>query len=140
MTQTATSEIQTAASEKLVPNNVLDATLASLSVTGVFDERAVPENQPFDYLTIGDTIEKPNNTLGRRGYNNAFTIHIWSRAIGNKNAQAILARLNQLFDQQHLNMATQAHVSTMLDSAPFMPQPDGLTLHVPVKYMIYSEE
>ena len=140
MVQTATGEIQVAVYNKLMPSGVLDATLANLGVTGIFDERAVPESEPFDYITIGSTIETPNNTLGRRGYNNAFTIFIWSRAIGNKNAQAMLARLNQLFDQQPLSMATQAHVYTMLDSALFVPQPDGLTLQVPVKYMLYSEE
>jgi hypothetical protein len=140
MVQTATSEIQTAIGNILVPSNVLDATLASLGVTGVFDDRAVPESQAFDYITIGDMQEKPNNTLGRRGYDNTVTVHIWSRAFGNKNAQAILARLNQLLDQQHLSLATQAHVYTMYDMSQFLPQPDGLTLHVPVRYMLYSEE
>lgn len=140
MVQTATSEIQTAIGDILVPSNVLDATLASLGVTGVFDDRAIPENQAFDYITIGDMQEKSNNTLGRRGYNNTVTVHIWSRAFGNKNAQLILARLNQLLDQQHLSLATQAHVSTMYDMSQFLPQPDGLTLHVPVRYMLYSEE
>lgn len=140
MVQTASSEIQTAIGNILVPSNVLDATLASLGVTGVFDDRAVPETQAFDYITIGDIQEKPNNTLGRRGYNTTFTLHIWSRALGNKNAQLILARLNQLIDQVHLPLATQAHVYTMYDNAQFLPETDGLTLHVLVRYMLYSEE
>jgi hypothetical protein len=140
MVQTASSEIQTAVSALLVPGDVLDATLTSLGITGVFDDMAVPENQPFDYLTIGDIVEKPNNTLGRRGYDVTFTIHIWSRAKGNKNAQMILARLNQLLDQVHLNLTTQDHVSTMYDSSKFLPDPDGLTLHGLVQYMLYSEE
>jgi hypothetical protein len=102
MVQTATSEIQTAIYEKLAPSDVLDATLASLGVTGVFDARAVPEGQAFDYITLGNTIEKPNNTLGRRGYDNAFMMHIWSRQVGMKPAQMILKRMNELIDQQKL--------------------------------------
>src|SRR5256885_11453596 len=110
MTQTAAGEIQVAIGNILVPASTLDATLASLGVTGVFDHRGVPESQPFDYITIGDTIERPNNTLGRRGYNDTITIYIWSRQLGQKTAQAIVARLNQLLDQVHLNLSTQAHV------------------------------
>jgi hypothetical protein len=140
MVQTATSEIQTAFYSLLVPGNVLDATLASLGVTGVFDERAVSESQPFDYITIGDFTEKPNNTLGRRGYDNSATIHLWSRQIGQKPAQLMVARINQLIDQQHLTLASQAHVYTMYDMSQYIPQPDGLTLHVPIRYMLYSEE
>lgn len=140
MVQTATSEIQTAIGNLLVPSGTLDATLANLGVTGVFDIRSVPEDQAFDYITIGDTQETPNNTLGRRGYNNTFIAHIWSRALGTKNAQAMLARLNQLIDQQHLTLATQGHVYTMYDWSQFLPEPDGLTLHVPVRYKIYTEE
>lgn len=140
MVQTASSEIQTAVGDILVPNGALDATLTILGITGVFDIRAVPESQPFDYITIGDMQEKPNNTFGRRGYNNTFTLHIWSRALGTKNAQMVLARLNQLLDQVHLNLTTQSHVYTMYDSSQFLPEPDGLTLHVLVRYMLYSEE
>jgi len=140
MVQTATSEIQAAIGNILVPSGTLDATLASLGVTGVFDNRAVPENQAFDYITIENNQEIPNNTLGRRGYNNLVTLHIWSQALGNKNAQAMVARINQLIDQVHLNLATQSHVYTMYDMSQFLPQPDGLTLHVIVRYRIYSEE
>lgn len=140
MVQTASSEIQTAIGALLVPGDVLDATLASLGILGVFDTRAVNESQPFDYITIGDIQEKPNNTLGRRGYDTNFTLHIWSRSLGNKNAQLVVARLNQLIDQVHLDLATQDHVSTRYDTSQFLPEPDGLTLHVLVRYMLYSEE
>ena len=140
MTQTAAGEIQVAIGNILVPASTLDATLASLGVTGVFDHRGVPESQPFDYITIGDTIERPNNTLGRRGYNDTITIYIWSRQLGQKTAQAIVARLNQLLDQVHLNLSTQAHVYTMYDQSMYLPQPDGLTLQAPVRYLLYSEE
>jgi hypothetical protein len=140
MVQTATSEIQAAIGALLVPSGTLDATLASLGITGVFDDMSVPETQAFDYITIGDISEKPHNTLGRRGYDVTFTINVWSRALGTKTAQSILARINQLVDQQHLSLATQAHVYTMYDESQFVPQPDGLTLHVPIRYILYSEE
>lgn len=140
MTQTAAGEIETAIGNLLVPSGTLDATLQSLGVTGVFDQRAVPENQPFDYITIGDTIERPNNTLGRRGYDNTLTIHIWSRKFSQKTVQQMVARINQLIDQQHLTLASQSHVSTRYDQSMYVPQPDGLTLHAPIRYMIYSEE
>ncbi|HEX3640199.1 MAG TPA: DUF3168 domain-containing protein [Ktedonobacteraceae bacterium] len=140
MTQTAAGEIEKAVGDILAPAGVTDTVLSSLGIVGVFDVRGVEDNQPFDYITIGDTLERPNNTLGRRGYDNSFTVHVWSRAFSTKKVQAIVSRINQLLDQVHLNLSTQAHVSTRYDQSMYLPQPDGLTLHAPIRYMFYSEE
>lgn len=139
-TQTSLAEIPAAIYAKLVPGGVLDSTLAGLGVTGVFDFRAVPENQAFDYITLGDASEMPDNTFGRRGYDSKILLHIWSRAIGSKTANSILARLNTLLDQQPLSLATQSHVYTMYDWSNRIADPDGLTLHVPVRYKIFTQE
>ena len=140
MVQTAAGEIEKAMGDRLVPGGTLDSVLQNLGVTGVFDHRAVLQNQSFDYIVIGDAIEIPDNTFGRRGYINSITVNVWSRALGSKPAVAIVKRLNELFDQQSIPLSTQAHVSTRYDQSMYVPQRDGLTLLAPVRYMIYSEE
>lgn len=137
-TQTALGEVQAAIYQTLVPGGALDGTLASLGVTGVFDN--VPENQAFDYISFGPTTEGPDNTLGRRGYDIMQQIDIWSRQSGFKMAQAILARMNTLLDQQPLTLASHSHVFTMYDHAQELRDPDGLTWHIAVRYKIFTQE
>lgn len=142
MVQTALSEVQTAIYNVLVPSGTLDAQLAALNVTGVFDE--VPENQAFDYISFGPTTEGPQNTLGRRGYLMTVQMDIWSNQLGFKNAQAILARMNTLLDQKTLSLASQSHVYTMYDQAQEIKDPAegpaGPIRHIPVRYKIFSQE
>lgn len=140
MGQTARSEIQAAIYTKLMPGGTLDSQLAALGVVGVFDLRAVPDNQPFDYLIIGDSHEMPMNTLGRRGYEVTTTIHIFSRQRGAKATDGMIARLNALLDQQPLTLATHTHVGTFYEDSRDTAQPDGLTLHTLVMYRIITQE
>jgi hypothetical protein len=139
-TQAARGELHAAFDAKLRPGGVVDATLASLGVVGVFDIRGVPENQAFDYITLGKIQERPNNTFGRRGYDDTVWVHIWSRALGTKNVEGMMARLNVLFDWQPLSMATQTHIFTMFDWSDVFEDPDGLTLHGVVRYKTFSQE
>jgi hypothetical protein len=126
---------------KLVPGGTLDATLASLGVTGVFDIRAVPTGQPLDYVTIGDTQEVPMNVLQKRGYTLLTTLHIWTQERGTKTADAILARLNTLLDQQSLTLATHNHVGTYYEQSLTLPQNDVKDiLHMTVRYQIITQE
>ncbi len=137
-TQTGQGEIQQAIWSKLNPGNVLDSTLTTLGFTGVYDEAA--PNTPFDYITFGATSETPDNVLGRRGYDLAFQMDIWSQKPGFKNAQAALARMNTLLDQQTLTLATQTHIYTMYDHSEELRDPDGLTRHIAVRYKIMTQE
>lgn len=140
MTQTAAEEVQAAIYEKLSPSEIIDSTLAGAGWTGIFDIRDVPQGQAFDYVTLGDCIQTPKNTLGRRGYLLHFTIHLWSRQYGTSFTNIAIARINELIDQQPLTLATQTHVYTMFDQSQSTPDPDGLTLHTTLSYMIYTEE
>src|SRR5260370_3504557 len=100
MVQTAQNEVQTAIYNLLVPSGSLDTQLATLGVTAVIDFVSVQQNQLFDYITLGDAREQPNNTFGRRGYIYRPKIHIWSRQRGTKIPSLILARINQLTDHK----------------------------------------
>lgn len=136
--QTAQSEVQQAIWKVLNPNGVLDTTLAGLGITGVFDE--TPPNTAFDYITFGPTLEGPDNTFGLRGYDLVMHMDIWTQKPGFKNAQATLARMNQLLDQQVLPLATHTHIYTMYDQSQPLREPDGLTRHLSVRYKIMTQE
>jgi len=137
-TQTALPELQ----EAIVTKLKADATLAGVNglVTGIFDEGAVPENQAFPYVAIGDGIELPENTFGRRGYIPTMMLHIWSQYVGFKECYTILAQLNELLDQKPLTLATQTHIYTMYDQSQAMNDPDGITRHLAVRYKFMTQE
>lgn len=138
--QTLQGEAQAAIWQVLNPANVLDSVLAGLGILGVFDE--VPEDQQFDYISFGPTVEVPQNYLHQqRGYLCTVQLDIWSRKPGFKTAQAVLSRCNQLLDQQRLTLATQQFVYCMYQMSQQLRDPDEFaTRHIPVKYNILSQE
>lgn len=112
-TRTSLPELQTAFYAKLMPGGVLQSDLTTLGVTGVFDFGYQPENQPFPYITLfSGSGERPDNVFGTRGYSSIVQVDIWSIYGGYKECYSILNIVNTLFDQQHLSLATHAHVFT----------------------------
>jgi hypothetical protein len=143
-TQTALPELQPAVYAKLTGDATLMAMLASplLGTYAVFDFGAVPENQGFPYLTLGNAREKPENCFGRRGYVATYTIDIWDSQFGGfLKSQQILARMNFLLDQKSLTLGTQTFVYCMYQGAMHLNDPgDYKILHTPVEYEYFTQE
>jgi Protein of unknown function (DUF3168) len=143
-TQTSLSELQTAVYAKLTGDATLVALLASplLGSYAVFDFGAVPENQNFPYLTLGNVHETPENAFGRRGYITKFTIDIWDSQFGGfQKSQQILARMNFLLDQKPLTLSTQTFVYCMYQGSMHLNDPgDYKILHTPVDYEYFTQE
>lgn len=143
-TQTSLSEVEAAVYIKLTGDATLIAFLATplIGTYAVFDFGAVPENQPFPYITIGNSREKPNNAFGRRGYLSMCTLDIWDSQYGGfKKSQQILARMNTLLDQQILTLATQACVYFLYQGATPLNDPgDNKILHTSVDYESFTQE
>lgn len=135
-TQTSLQELQQAMYSKLTG----DTTLMAL-VTGVFDYGAVPQNQAYPFVSIGNGTETPDNAFGTRGYDATIQLDIWDSSNGFKACYAILARMNTLLDQQALTLATQHHVYTLYDFSTTLNDP-GLNniKHVPVRYKTFTQE
>ncbi len=135
-TQTSLPELQTAMYTKLTG----DTTFMAL-VTGVFDYGAVPQNQPYPFVSIGNGTEGPNNAFGTRGYDAIIQLDIWDNSNGFKTCYGILARMNTLLDQQSLTLATQKHVYTLYDFSTTLNDPGLNTIrHIPVKYKTFTQE
>jgi|SRR5579884_122939 len=136
--QTSTYEVLTAMYGTLT----LDGTLMGM-ITGVFDFGAVPTNQAFPYVTIGEFDEKPDNAFGQRGYLTAHKLHIWdSKGLsGFQLSQQILARLNTLLDQQPMTLATHTFVYCLYQQAIPMNDPgEDKILHTSVEYEVFTQE
>ncbi len=134
--QTSLMELQPAIFTKLTADSALMAI-----ITGVFDFGAVPVNQAFPYVTLGDDTEAPMNAFGTRGYEATVTLHIWDNTPNFKRCKIILAHMNRLLDQQTLTLATQHHVGTWYDFSTTMNDPglDNIR-HMPVRYRVETQE
>jgi hypothetical protein len=146
-TQEAVGELSKAIYAKLTGDATLIALLAAplLGTYSVFDFGAVPENQPFPYLTLGDADQKPDNAFGTRGYITRYRIGIWDSQFGGfQKSQQILARLNFLLDQKKqsdMPLATQKLIYFLFQDAIFMNDPgDYKILHTTVEYEAFTQE
>ena len=84
MYDTALFELQTAIYERLSTDTALSAL-----VTGVFD--AVPEDQPYPYVVIGEPSVLPFESKNTFGEQIDLVIHAWSEYAGKKEAYDMLS-------------------------------------------------
>lgn len=141
---TSASEVQTAMYALLMPGGSLDTTLASLGLNAVYDIANVPQNAAFDYLTIGQGYEMPNDTLGLAGHSDGFyyfhTMTIYSQQRNTANIDAMISRLHQIFHRVDLTLATLQHVYTLAQRVTRSIDPSGTIpiLKASITYKIYS--
>jgi hypothetical protein len=137
---TSHDEVQTAMYNVLCPGGNVDPVLAGLGVTGVFDWQSVPQNQPYDYITIGDGYEIPQDTFDSAGFLYFPTMHIWSRQKNTKNPSLMINRANQFFNRQSLELESLKSVYSIIYRINWLDGGDGLTLHVAAQYQCYSSQ
>src|SRR5258708_31110672 len=113
--QTSLNEVDTAVYARLTGDATLVALLATpmIGTYAVFDFGAVPENQPFPYLTLGDSHEIGGEmkAFGTRRYLTMGEIHILDSQFGGfQESQPNLAPMKTLLaqkNQSNITLATQ---------------------------------
>lgn len=122
MTQTALWPLQVSLFQRLTN----DSKVMSL-VEGVFD--AVPDNQAYPYIVIGEPVSDPWDTKTTTGEQIGIVIHVWSRYSGKKEAYDILntclqATSNRLTIEGGFSIGLQERTNlTVFDDI------DGITRH-----------
>ncbi|MFC8494710.1 DUF3168 domain-containing protein [Streptomyces sp. NPDC057235] len=110
------------------------------AVSGVYDY--VPEKTPYPFVSIGEAIETPDNTLGSLGRETVITLHVWTRARGHSPGLGIAARITELLDHQPLTITGAHHVATRYEFSQTLidPEPPGDIRHVVLRYRIVTEQ
>lgn len=114
-----------------------DATLMGL-VSGVYDE--VPAAVGMPYLTLGETVEIPDDAHDRQGLESTLTLHIWSRYRGFAEAVEVLAACDRLLDRAPLTVDGFTDVSVAHEWHQTMRDPDPDVRHLPVRYRVWLTE
>ncbi|OII64590.1 hypothetical protein BJP40_19820 [Streptomyces sp. CC53] len=115
-----------------------DAELSDM-VTGVLDW--VPEDQPYPYIHLGDTVETPDNSHDSHGSTSVITLHVWSQYRGYSQALRIADRLRALLEHRPLTIAGHRHVATYFVSQQTLtdPEPPGDIRHVPISFRVLTK-
>jgi hypothetical protein len=116
-----------------------DGTLMAL-IEGVFDQ--VPEGQAYPYVRIGDHLSTPDNDHGGFGREITVTIHVWTKTRGNKQGQAIAARVGELLDHQERQLTVTGHrvVSIRQEFDQAVPDPDPQIRHHVLRFRIITDQ
>src|SRR4249920_2542492 len=119
------SEVQTAMFAALVP---------ALAPVPVLD--AAGPNQVFPYVTIGEFVGAPADTLAEQGADLAITVHVWSRGAGMQECQVLMTRAKDALDRQRLPAAGFQWVDTIWTFAQTLREPDGMTRHGILRFTV----
>jgi hypothetical protein len=140
MSGSAMSPVQAAIYTRLTTDATLMNTLL-LGGSGVKDH--VPAGSPMPYINIGEMVETPFPTMGRRGHQDVATLHIWGSALGFKPLQAILDRVNTLLDDFALVVSGHQTVRLAFEDAQALPDfadDESELRHIVAHYRVTTQD
>ena len=111
--------------------------LAALGGARIYDE--VPTRAEFPYLTFGQSTERDWSTATDLGHEHIFTLHVWSRARGRKEADVALAAVEAALHDQALTLAGHRLINLRHEFSDARREPDGETYHGIARYRAVTE-
>ena len=103
----------------------------------VFD--APPRGAAFPYVVIGDDTESDWSTATEPGSEHQIAIHVWSRAIGRREARLVAEAVKDALDGAELNVTGQALIDIRFLSVGFYREADGETTHGTLRFRAVLE-
>lgn len=93
----------------------------------VFD--AVPQNQPYPFISLGDDTNIPFSTDAKTGFEVTYTIHSWSDYGGRKEIKEMQAKLYELFNRQNLLINGYNVLNVNQEYSESLLEADGIVRH-----------
>lgn len=116
-----------------------DSTLAGM-VHGIYDMQVPDSVTPrFPYVVIGEKNELPENRHDRLGRRISFSIHIFSRYRGTKEAAEIAARVTELLEGVSLPVDPPWHFITCFLSQSIVMEEDVNQIHIVQRFQAHLE-
>lgn len=142
------SAIEIAALARLRGDTTLQGlmTSATASPWSIFPFGSVPINQAFPYIACGVPVNQVGtaDVMALAGVDSELQISVLTQTGatgGFHTAWQIANRVNALFDRQALDISASGFSNFFLkfQSAPEMPQDDGLTQHIPMRFRLMTQ-
>ena len=93
----------------------------------IFDD--VPQDAPFPYISFGVSIDRDWSTSTEPGDEHLATLHVWSRARGRREADAILGALRAALHDRALTLDGHRLVNLRHEFSEARADPDSDTYH-----------
>lgn len=113
------------------------AVVAALGGERVYDD--VPARSEFPYLTFGQITERDWSTSTDEGSEHAITLHVWSRGLGRKETDSILAVVRAALHDQDLAMSGHRLVNLRHEFSETRRDGDGETFHGIARFRAVTE-
>jgi len=109
-----------------------------LGANRIFDR--APANVAFPYITFGRTSVYDWSTGTEKGTEQLFTLHIWSKAKGNKEALEIMEMARWVLEDKSLPLDTHHLVNLRLEFAEVRFDEDQAVHHGLLRFRAVTEE
>lgn len=134
MPQDSLWPVQTAIYGMLTGTSAVTAQLAD-GADSIFDH--VPQGSAFPYIVLGGCATQPLETQSGGGCDTVIDIHAYSRALGMKEAKAVMAAVSDALHSQNFAVAGQRLVFCRLISQEL--RQEGETRHGISRFRIITE-
>jgi hypothetical protein len=111
--------------------------LTALGGPRVYDD--VPERAQFPYVTIGQTTERDWSAGSEDGSEHTLTLHVWSRAAGRKEANAVIAAARAALHDATLVLDGHRLINLRHEFSDARRDPDGETFHGTARFRAVTE-
>ncbi len=113
------------------------AVTAALGGPRIYDE--VPVRGQFPYMTFGLTTERDWSTGTDPGHEHVVTLHVWSRARGRMEADAVLSAAQAALHDQSLVLSGHRLVNLRHEFSDARREPDGETYQGIARFRAVTE-
>lgn len=103
----------------------------------IYDD--VPPRPAYPYVTFGQSSDRDWSTGSDAGTEHTLTLHVWSKAAGRKETQAITAAIRSALHDTALTLVEHRLVNLRLEHAEARRDPDGETIHGLVRFRAVTE-
>lgn len=114
-----------------------DATLAALGGPRIYDD--APSRAEFPFVTFGQSTERDWSTGTDEGYEHLVTLHVWSRARGRKEAEAVIAAARDALHDQDLALSGHRLINLRHEFSEARRDSDGETFHGIARFRAVTE-
>jgi Protein of unknown function (DUF3168) len=103
----------------------------------IYDD--APQATAFPYVTFGQSVVREASTSTEPGDEHIFTLHVWSRAQGRREAQSILEAIRNLLHDQPLILIDHRLINLRHELSDTRRDPDGETIHGLCRFRAVTE-
>lgn len=103
----------------------------------IYDD--VPQPAAFPYVTFGVSSVRDADSATESHDEHLFTLHVWSRAAGRREAHAIAALIRSALHDASLSLRDHHLVNLRHEFSEARRDPDGETIHGIVRFRAVTE-